>query len=241
MERTLWNYLLILIVIITGELIFLTSCKKDENKPKIKYGKVADFDGNNYRTVTIGKQVWMAENLKVTHYLNGDIIGTTTLATLDISNDSTPKFQWAYDGKETNVDTYGRLYTFYSITDNRNICPTGWHVPSDEEWYTLEFYLEQDSSWFVGGKLKETGTTHWANPNNGATNKSGFTGLPGGRRLNNGVFQDIDSAGYWWTSTEYTGLYAWSRALYYYDDHLGGEYDFHVNTRFGLSVRCVKD
>lgn len=102
---------------------------------------VKDIDGNAYRTITIGTQVWMAENLKTTRYRNGDLIETTTPATLDIEGERTPEYQWAYDGNESNVATYGRLYTWYVATDSRNVCPTGWHVPSDDEWIVLTDYL----------------------------------------------------------------------------------------------------
>ena len=168
-----------------------------------------DGDGNTYGTITIGAQVWMASNLKTTKYSNGNPIGTTTSATLDISNATTyptPKYQWAYAGTESNVATYGRLYTWYAATDTRNVCPTGWHVPADSEWATLTTYLGGLS--VAGGQLKETGTSHWQSPNAGATNTSGFTALPGGSRTNDGTFYSIGGYGYWWSSTEGTGT-AW--------------------------------
>ena len=112
--------------------IGLTKCQSDS---------VKDIDGNAYRTITIGTQVWIVENLKTTKYCNGDLIGTTTPATLNIEDESTPKYQWAYDGNESNVATHGRLYTWYVATDSRNVCPVGWHVPSDAEWTTLTDYL----------------------------------------------------------------------------------------------------
>ena len=117
---------------ITLFCVGLTKCQPDS---------VKDIDGNVYRTITIGTQVWMAENLKTTKYRNGDLIGTTTPATLVIEGESTPKYQWAYDGNESNVATYGRLYTWYVATDSRNVCPIGWHVPTDAEWTTLTDYL----------------------------------------------------------------------------------------------------
>ena len=104
---------------------------------KCQANSVKDIDGNIYRTITIGTQVWMAENLKTTRYRNGDLIGTTTPATLVIEGESAPKYQWAYDGNESNVATYGRLYTWYVATDSRNVCPIGWHVPTDAEWTVL--------------------------------------------------------------------------------------------------------
>ena len=94
--------------------------------------------------IPVGSQVWMAENLKTTMYRNGDLVGTTTPATLDITSENIPKYQWAYDGIESNVATYDRLYTWYAVTDSRNICPTGWHVPSDAVWITLIDYLKNN-------------------------------------------------------------------------------------------------
>src|SRR5664279_2839934 len=133
--------------------IFLINyCKKDI------CNLIENIDGNVYTSVNIGTQVWMVGNLKTTKYSNGELIGTTTPATLDISLETTPKYQWAYDGNESDVSIYGRLYTWYAVTDSRNICPTGWHVPTDAEWTTLNTYLGDDS--VAGGKLKETGITH---------------------------------------------------------------------------------
>jgi hypothetical protein len=106
-----------------------------------KKGTVEDADGNIYQTIGIGSQIWMAENLKTTRYRNGDLIGTTTPSTLDISGETAPKYQWAYDGDESNVVNYGRLYTWYTVTESRNVCPIEWHVPSDSEWAILTDYI----------------------------------------------------------------------------------------------------
>ena len=139
------------------------------------YGSVTDIDGNVYNTVTKGTQEWMAENLKTTKYDNGDLIATTLA---DITLEVNPKYQWAYDNDEANVATYGRLYTWDAITDGRSVCPTGWHVPTDADFTTLTTFLGGES--VAGGKLKESGFTHWLNPNTGATNESG-TDSPSGR------------------------------------------------------------
>src|SRR5688500_14669040 len=146
------NRILIYPLFVGVFLILVSSCKKDNETP----ATVTDIEGNVYHTVTIGTQVWMAENLKTTKYRNGDLIGTTIPATLDISSESAPKYQWAYNGEESIVATYGRLYTWYAVTDSRNVCPTGWHVPSDAEWTTLTTYLGGES--VAGDKLKENGT-----------------------------------------------------------------------------------
>ena len=158
MKGKLWYYSLISIIIGLGELICLTCCKKDEDKPAVEYGTVVDIDGNSYKTVKIGSQEWMAENLKTTKYRNGDSIKTTIPSTLDLTNETSPKYQWAYGGIESNVATYGRLYTWYAVTDSRNVCPIGWHIPSDSEWTILTNYLGGINT--AGGKMKEIGTTH---------------------------------------------------------------------------------
>ncbi len=215
-------------------LILTNSCKKDNpTLPVITTSTVTDVEGNIYYTVTIGTQVWMKENLKTTKYRNGDLIGTTTPATLDITSESTPKYQWAYDGNESNVATYGRLYTGYAMTDTRNVCPTGWHVPAESDWTTLTSYLGGIS--VAGGKLKETGTTHWLYPNTGATNESGFGALPGGHRNIDGTYAEIGSYGTWWSPTE--GVQAFLLVIGFDGIVFSGYYNKHN----GYSVRCLKD
>jgi uncharacterized protein (TIGR02145 family) len=150
---------------------------------------VTDVEGNVYNTVTIGNQTWMKENLKVTKYRDGTAIGTTTAS---IPNDSSSKYQWAYNGAESNVSTYGRLYTWYAATDSRGVCPSGWHLPTNAEWTTLITYLGES---VAGGKMKEAGTTHWISPNTGATNSSGFTALPGGYRNGSAAFGSMGHSG----------------------------------------------
>jgi len=196
-----------------------------------------DIDGNIYTTVKIGTQTWMKENLKTTKYRNGDPIGTTTPATLDISAETAPKYQWAYAGNESNVSTYGRLYTWYAATDSRSICPTGWHLPTDAEWTTLITYLGGGS--VAGGKLKETGTAHWLSPNTGATNSSGFTALPGGDRYANGTFEVIGYVGHWWSSTENYPTNAWVRYMTYDASTILRSNGDSETSAF--SVRCLRD
>jgi len=200
---------------------------------------VTDVDGNVYNTVTIGTQTWMRENLKTTRYRNADLIGTTTPAILDISNSTTypaPKYQWAYAGNEINVATYGRLYTWHAATDSRNICPTGWHVPTDTEWTTLITFL--GGQYVAGGKLKEAGTAHWLSPNAGATNSSGITALPGGSRANDGTFDYVGNVGVWWCSTEYSTIDAMHLNMSYIVSSVS---NYNRNKTFGLSVRCLRD
>lgn len=212
---------------------------------------VTDIDGNVYKTVTIGTQTWMAENLKTTKYNNRNLIGTTTPATLSIEAENTPKYQWAYAGNESNVATYGRLYTWYAVTDSRGVCPTGWHIPSDSEWTTLTTYLEGKS--VAGDKLKEVGTSHWKTPNTdaelpntGATNETGFTALPGGFRaaglpdvIGDNLFLWIGHNGSWWSSTE--GNYstdAWDRGM---GSLVSSVVRDTSDKAYGSSVRCIRD
>lgn len=196
---------------------------------------VKDIDGNVYKTVIIGTQEWMAENLKTTRFRNGDLIGTTNPSTLVIANDEEQRFQWAYDGDESNVAIYGRLYTWYAATDSRNVCPNGWHLPTSAEWTTMTKYL---LGWKVaGGLLKEAGTEHWGSPNRGATNCSGFTALPGGCRLYF-KFRDLGVLGYWWYSGDIYGDRAFHMTLNLSD----GETESYTSAKItGLSVRCLRD
>ena len=212
-------------------ILFTNSCEKDEESDN-----VTDKDGNVYKTVTIGTQTWLAENLKTTRYQNGDLIGTTTPATLNITSESLPGYQWSYGGLESNADTYGRLYTWYAATDSRNICPAGWHVPTDAEWTTLITFLGGEIR--AGGKLKETANTHWQSPNTDATDEMNYTALPGGYRNQNGEFSGTGNYGYWWSSTENSMISAWNRSMSYGGSNVSRNASYDRN---GLSVRCVKN
>ena len=212
-----------------------TSYGSEDSFSTIGY-TVTDYDGNIYNAIEIGNQMWMAENLKVTRYRNGDLIGTTVPATLSLLGESSPKYQWAYNGNEDNVAIYGRLYTHYAITESRGICPTGWHAPTDAEWTTLTDYL--GGMTVAAGKLKEAGTSHWISPNTGATNETGFKALPGGRRDDIGTFEGIRISGSWWTATEFGSADAFSRALSYNYSRAFSGSNF---MKYGISVRCIKD
>lgn len=200
---------------------------------------VTDIDGNNYTSVKIGTQVWMVENLKTSKYRNGDLIGTTIPATLDLRSENTPKYQWAYDGNENNVSTYGRLYTWYAVNDSRNLAPIGWHVASKEDWAILVDYL--GGEFIPGGKLKEIGTTHWIDPNTSATNESGFSALPSGIRIESGPFSSIGFVTYWWTSTECIGCANKAGIDWYLGYNFSEIYWSGDNASLGNSVRCVMD
>lgn len=195
---------------------------------------VKDYDGNVYGITTIGTQKWMTENLKTTHFANGDEIPDGT-GVGDLSDIDSPIYWFAYDDDLSNVSTYGRLYTWHVVTDGRNVCPDGWHVPSYAEWTVLTDYLSSS----VGGKLKETGTTHWRSPNVGATNETGYTALPGSNRNKNGSTDYIlGEYGSWWSSTEYDAAAAWSWVMGY---DVSFYYKIHPHKNSGRSVRCIKD
>jgi uncharacterized protein (TIGR02145 family) len=223
-------------------LILFNSCKKKEESEPIIESSVTDNEGNIYKAVTVGSQVWMAENLKVSKYQNGDLIGTTDIYK-DISNEVSPKYQWAYiDGArlnaESNVATYGRLYTWAVVTDSRKICPVGWHVPSQSEWKKLIDYVGGDH--IAGGMLKETGYTHWNSPNQGATDKYGFSALGSGSRSEKGGTGNLLMLGYWWSGTEYelNPTRAWQLTIVA-DFQDAGLVMTLKNS--GNSVRCIKD
>lgn len=195
---------------------------------------VTDYDGNVYHTVFIGSQVWLKENLKTTHYNNGvpipNVPGGASWATLTTgarcyyNNDSS-----AYDS------VYGALYNWYAVNDTNEICPSGWHVPTDAECTAIETFL--GGSFFAGGPMKEAGTAHWSAPNTGATNSSGFTGLPGGMLGVNYTFQTINQNDLWWTSTQQSLGGAWSRYLWY----LNAGVDRNPTPKtIALSIRCMR-
>lgn len=187
--------------------------------------------------LTIGNQVWTSENLNVNKFRNGDVIphAKTKEEWKKAAENKQPA--WCnYDNDPANGEKYGKLYNWYAVNDTRGLAPSGWHIPSDEEWTELTDYLGGES--VAGGKLKETGTTHWLSPNTGATNETGFTALPGGYRFNNGPFDDIGSDGNWWSATEDDASNAWIR--YLYDDYSAVDRSS-SNKGLGFSVRCVRD
>lgn len=195
-----------------------------------------DIDGNVYEAIQIGDQIWMAENLKVTHYRNGDEIQHETNNSY-WANLSTGAYCY-YDNDANNADTYGVLYNWYAIEedDTRGLAPEGWRVPTDDEWQSLVDYLGGSS--VAGGKMKEAGTAHWNSPNTGATNESGFTALPGGYRdYYSGSFYDLGSYGYFWSATEGSAIYAWYRLLIYDN---AGVYRASYYKQGGFSVRCIR-
>ena len=194
-----------------------------------------DIDGNFYSTVQIGNQLWMSENLKTTRYNNGDEI-PTGLTDGDWQNNTSGALA-VYDDNELNADIYGRLYNWYAVVDNRGVCPENFHVPTDGEYILLTNYLGGND--IAGGKMKEAGFEHWYIPNTGATNESGFTGLPGGFRNTTGSYDYMGEGGYFRSSSEYNSYRAWFHGLYStWEEVYRG---FEMNKNSGLSVRCVGD
>ncbi|MFA7123788.1 MAG: fibrobacter succinogenes major paralogous domain-containing protein [Candidatus Delongbacteria bacterium] len=199
-------------------------------------GTVTDIDGNVYTTIGIGGQIWMAENLKVTRYRNGDEIPEVQdyLAWYALT---TPG-RCSYNNDPANSVTFGQMYNWQAVSDTRKISPEGWHMPSDDEWDALINWVGGPDS--AGVKLKETGFVHWAAPNEGASNESGFTALPGGWRINMGNFYDLTTRGYWWTiSNDYLPS-SMATAYGMYNDSVKVE-DLAIIRNFGLYARCVKD
>jgi len=206
---------------------------------------VTDIDGNVYETVQIGGQLWMAENLKVTHYQNNDEIPY-------IYNDPQYGAYINYNNNDDNVAVYGRLYNWFAVNDERGLCPDNWHVPSDDEFKSLEMYLGMSESEAngeglrgtdEGGKLKEEGNEHWNSPNTGATNETDFTALPGGNRryetyTNQEIFSGLNRYGFFWSSSEVYTVNAWYR-VFSFDYSESNRY--HLSKTNAFSIRCVED
>ncbi|TRX72185.1 fibrobacter succinogenes major paralogous domain-containing protein [Carboxylicivirga sp. M1479] len=203
--------------------------------PDKKYGNVSDIDGNVYKTIKIGDQTWMAENLRVTRFRNGDAI--INITDNDMWSIQEVAAYCNYNNTEDldTIATYGRLYNWYAAGDSRNIAPKGWRVATPEDWNILIDHLGGDA--LAGGKLKEAGDEHWESPNE-ADNSSGFTGQPGGWRHIDKGMQAFSRYGVWWTngqagqeSAAYIQLFTWSTKTY-------PGFHFIVN---GFSIRCIKD
>jgi uncharacterized protein (TIGR02145 family) len=219
-------------------LAFASSCTKEtlmeEKSAGLIYGTMTDQESNTYKTIRIGDQVWMAENLRTTIYSDGTPIPNVTddqkfhfLSTGAFCN---------YNNDPENGKTYGRLYNWHAVGSSHKLAPEGWHVPTEKDWEQLAKYLGGEK--VAGGKLKETGTTHWNAQNIGATNTFGFNALPGGTRAEDGEFSFLGTTGYWWSSTEGNQRSALLRGTgntvttlmlqYYYKE-------------YGFSVRLIKD
>jgi uncharacterized protein (TIGR02145 family) len=240
MNNIFRNYVTIAIAAAT---IFF-GCKKEEIP-----ATVVDVNGNIYNTISFGTQVWMKENLRTINYANGDLIGTTIPVSLDISSEIEPKYQWACDGNESNVIPNGRLYTWYAVTDKRNVCPTGWHVPNDSEWTGLLDYLTKSGYGFEGSG-DDTGksmaaTSGWtADPRAGyigndqsSNNSSGFSAFPSGWRDYHGVCLFTGDVTAWWSTTQsIDGPFI--EVMRCNASSLNKNYDREIN---GHSIRCLRD
>lgn len=225
-------------------IALFSSCNNEENNKKIDAGgggivtnpgAGVTFNGYTYTSIVLGNgQEWMAENLRTTTYANGDPIPNVTDGN-QWGNLTTGA--WAHYNNDSQYENpYGKLYNWYTVDDPRNVCPTGWHVPTDAEWTVLSDYL--GGSAVAGGKMKSTGTQYWLSPNTDATNERGFSGIPGGNRNLDGTFSIIGYYGYWWSSTENSSGSAWYHQLYYYNGYVS-RYD--DNKKHGFSVRCIRD
>jgi uncharacterized protein (TIGR02145 family) len=197
----------------------LHSCgAADIHNPDLIYGSMTDQEGNVYKTIVIGTQEWMAENLSTSVYRNGDVIATG-LSTSQWTN--TVQGAWAYFQNDASKNCpFGKLYNWYACVDARELCPTGWHVPTDADWSVLSDYLGGEA--IAGGKMKTLGmsdsaTGLWSAPNSGATNSSGFSGIPGGYRLLQGPYSNLEFIGYYWSSSDFVTLSAYYRYIIYDD------------------------
>lgn len=203
-------------------------------------GEITDKSGNHYQIKTIGNNVWTVNNLETSKFDDGSDIpliqedflwGTTVISAYS-----------TYTG-------YGKLYNYYAVTDNRKLCPSGWNIPSDSDWKSLELFLGMSPDQVnaigqrgtdEGGKLKYINTSvydGWNFPNVGATNTSGFSALGAGYRNSEGIFANENASANFWTSTEYDSLTAWSRSLYLSNSQIVRT---NINKKYGLSVRCIK-
>ncbi len=232
-RKTLWISSLVVIALY---FLMQAGCSKSSSSSTSSANPnagpdVTDVDGNVYHSITIGTQVWMASNLKVTHNRNGVAIPNVTDST-QWSNDTTAAY-CSYNNDAQMTVTYGRLYNWYAVANANNLAPTGWHVASDSEWTVLTTFLGTSP----GGKLKETGLTHWTSPNTGATNSSGFTALPGADRSYIGQFHNLGIYGLFWTSSQ-SGGNGIDRIL---DNTSANVYSINYPKGNAFAVRCVKN
>jgi len=214
-----------------GTQLTFTTQQRIYFNPTLSYGSLTDIDGNVYKTIIIGTQTWMAENLKTTKYNDGTIISKVLVNTWDAFK--TGAYCWLNDDAITYKDTYGALYNWYAV-NNGKLAPKGWHVPIASEWSTLISYLGGVN--VAGDKMKETGTTHWLSPNINATNSSGFSGVPGGY-----LYESFYSTGYyaaWWSSSQDNVYDAWRFTLSFNKSSVNIDIG---PKKIGNSVRCIKN
>ena len=226
--------------IVGTTFMLFSSCEKDDDDNNGLTKTVTDIDGNVYKTVKIGDQVWFTENLKTTQYNDGTPIPNVT-GNSDWSILTSGAYAWYNNDEATYKDAYGALYNWYAVATG-TLCPMGWRVPTDADWTSLTDYA--GGLTVAGGKLKSTRTIpddhpRWESPNTGATDEYNFSALPDGRRSSSsGSFLNAGSHSYWWSSTEDSFYNSWYRLLYYDRESVGRYY---VGKRDGFSVRCVMD
>lgn len=197
-------------------------------------GGITDIDGNTYRTVRIGDQVWMAENLRSTRFRDGSPIPQVPS---QADWEALGSAAWAsYDNNALNIAAFGMLYNGFAAEDPRGLCPSGWRIPTDTDWMLLTEHLGGESE--AGGKLKSTGTKVWNNPNVAATDEVGFSALPAGYRFRNGMFDHIGSGAYWWTAADSSASVMTYRMAHY--DYADLSWN-RSSKSTGYSVRCVKE
>jgi uncharacterized protein (TIGR02145 family) len=240
-----WTTVILLVVV----TINFTACKKKPLKPdnplngrttavfnpNKTYGTVTDIDGNVYKTIVIGTQTWMAENLRVTHYQNGDAIPNVTEDSIWGSLETGAYCNYNNTEDLDTIATYGRLYNWYAVADSRNLAPKGWHIPTISDWDRLIDYLGGDT--IASNKLKEVGDLHWADPFE-STNSSGFTALPAGSRYLSRSTKDMGFYTEYWAMPSYNATSAPFLYLFYYNSFIYRGINYKVN---GYSVRCLKD
>jgi uncharacterized protein (TIGR02145 family) len=211
-------------------MLIVVSCSSNSDSNP----SYCDDNKSSYTTVTIGSQVWMQKNLNVCKFRNGDDIPQVQdpLKWIYLTTGA-----WCYyENNTANGIVYGKLYNWYAVNDSRGLAPKGYHIPTDAEFTVLTTFLGGES--VAGGKMKESGTSHWMNPNFGATNNSGFTGIAGGTRSDGGSFNNIGVLVRFWSSTEGNAHQSWYRTLY--KGNATAQRDF-SSKNCGWSVRCLKD
>jgi uncharacterized protein (TIGR02145 family) len=244
---------LVLLAFISSLIAFASCDTKDDKNPddnsgvKLKqpvfnsakvYGTMTDQDGNSYKTIRIGTQTWMAENLRTTHYRNGDAIRHLSSSANWIHDTVGGWCTYENTTDDDSIAVYGLLYNWFVVSDVRNVAPLGWHVPSKDELTVLKEYLSDDAN--AGNFLRETGDDHWISPNDETTNSTGFTAIPGGaRNASDGTFGGIRESVAYWTSTP-SGVINFSYCLRL-DDLMYPLIIEYFTKNCGMSIRCIKD
>lgn len=197
----------------------------------------SNLNAQNFKQVKIGNQIWMTENLNAYKFRNGDTIpeAKTVEEWKKASANNSPAWCY-YANNPASGASYGKLYNWFAVNDPRGLAPEGWHIPGNAEWTSLTEYL--GGADIAGGKLKEAGITHWKSPNTEATNKTGFSALPGGDRGSGGLFNLVGSSGFWWSATEEDADSAGCIDMFYRHSKLTMGSSLKQN---GFSVRCLRD